>query len=250
MLEFLWRTVVLLSVVIALSPAATATQTPLRFCPEAAAKLKTDSDLAKAVRAAYGEPGATHDETCLYPLQMLRYADVDVLLTQNLAPESACHGCTADLSASVLRRVPGGFKHMRTFEAFGKTGTFGAVSSVSPVAISGDDGLAIESGGTFQGYTNATLDLYAFRRQGLVRLDPGAPLYIEGDNEGAQTDQSKAVSIDSAWSLAGGELVIDYRVSDGRGQRQTRTVWTVGDTQLTLKSGAAPKEMARAVGGE
>jgi hypothetical protein len=235
---------------IAASPAAASSQPPPPLCPEAAAKLKSDADLAQALRAAYGDPGAGHDEACLYPLQILRYADVDVLLTQNLAPETACHGCEADLSASVLKRVPGGFKCVRTFEAFGKSGTFGAVASVSAIAIGGDDGLAIESGGTFQGYTSVALDLYAFRRAGLVRLDSGGPLYLEGDNAGAETDRGKTVSIDSAWSLSGGELVVDYRVTDSRRQRQSRAVWTVGDAQLTQKSGAAPKEMAHAVGSE
>jgi len=247
--KFLMQTGLLLGA-IALSPALAGTQPPLRLCEQAAARLKADSDLADAMRAALGEPGVGHDEFCLYPLQLLRYADVDVLLTQNLAPETACHGCTADLSAAVLRRIPGGFKHVRTFDAFGKTGTFGAVSSISPIAIGGDDGLAIESGGTFQGYTSVALDLYAFRRQGLVRVDAGGPLYLEGDDGGAQTDSTKAVSIDSAWSLAANELVIDYRISDSRGLRQTRAVWAVEDTRLTLKSGAIPKEMAHAVGSE
>jgi hypothetical protein len=130
-------------------------------------------------------------------------------------------------------------------------GSNGAVSSISPIAIGADDGLAIESGGSFQGYTNTTLDLFAFRRQGLVHLDAGGPLYLEGDNGGAETDQSKAISVESAWSLgATGELVVDYKITDGRGQRQARAVWTVGDTQLTLKSGAVPKEMAHAVGAQ
>jgi hypothetical protein len=247
--RFLKPTVFLLGA-IALSPALASAQPPLRLCEQAAAKLKSDSDLADATRAAFGDPGVGHDEFCLYPLQVLRYADVDVLLTQNFAPETACHGCVADLSAAVLRRIPGGYKHVRTFEAFGKTGTFGAVASVSPIAIGVDDGLAIESGGTFQGYTSLTLDLYAFRRQGLVRLDAGGPLYLGGDDGGAQTDSSKAVTIDSAWSLAANELAIDYRVSDSRGLRQSRTVWTVEETRLALKSGAIPKEMAHAVGSE
>ncbi len=49
---------------------------------------------------------------------------------------------------------------------------------------------------------------------------------------------------------ANGELVVDYRITDNHGQRQTRAVWAVGDTQLTLKSGAIPKEMGRATGAE
>jgi hypothetical protein len=249
MLRLLRPTTPLLAFTLTLSPAC-AGDAPLRFCQDAAAKLKADSDLAQAAHAAFGQPGFTKDETCRYPLQVVRFADVDVLLSQSQAPETACHGCEAELSATVLRRIPGGFKSVRTFEAFGKMGSNGTVASISPIAIGADDGLAIEAGGTFQGYSNTALDLFAFRRQGLVHLESGGPLYLAGDNGGAENDPNKAITVDSAWSLANGELTIEYRIADGRGQRQARAVWTVGDTQLTLKSGAVPKEMARAVGSE
>ena len=136
-----------------------------RYCRSVAARLKADSDLAAAARAAFGEPQATEDDACLYPLQLLRYADVDVLVSQTGEPGEACHGCEASLSATVLKRVPGGYKRARSFDGFAKGGTFGAVASVTPIAIGGDDGIAIESGGLFQGYASSALDLYAFRRR-------------------------------------------------------------------------------------
>jgi hypothetical protein len=242
------RTVLLVASVVALSPAFAAGQASLRVCQQAVATLKSDSNLADALRAAFGEPGFTEDEDCLYPLQVLRFADVDVLVTQNLAPETACQTCEADLSATVLKRIPGGFKSVRTFVAFGKTGT---ATSIAPITIGGDDGLAIESSGTNTGYVMTTLALYAFRRQGLVELDAGGPLYIAGDNSGAATDESKAVTVDAAWSLAANnELTIDYRVSEGGAEHQSRAVWTAGEAKLTPKSGGVPKEMARAVGEE
>ena len=101
-----------------------------QYCRSVAAKLKADSDLAAAARAAFGQPQATDDEACLYPLQLLRYADVDVLVSQIGEPGDACHGCEATLSATVLKRVPGGYKRARSFDAFAKGGTFGAVASV------------------------------------------------------------------------------------------------------------------------
>jgi hypothetical protein len=235
--------------VFALAPAAAA-DAPLRYCRSVAAKLKTDGALAAAARASFGQPEATDDETCLYPLQLLRYADVDVLVSQNGEPGEACHGCEASLSATVLKRVPGGYKRARSFDAFAKGGTFGAVASVTPIAIGGDDGIAIESGGLFQGYASSALDLYAFRQRGLVPLDAGAPLIIAGDNSGAETDASKTIEIESAWSLAGGELTVDYRVTDAHGKRDSRAVWSVGETALTLRSGAPPKELAKATGQE
>ncbi|MBV8663777.1 MAG: hypothetical protein JO107_11800 [Hyphomicrobiales bacterium] len=244
-------TILLLGVAVAASPAHAGASPSPPFCQSAAAKLKGDGDLAQAVRTAFGAPTFTNEEKCVYPLQTLRYADVDVLVTENLDPQQANHGSEGDLSAVALKRIPGGFKRLRSFEAFGQTGSFGAVASIAPIAIGGDDGIAIEAGDRWQGYTVVTLELYAFRRQGLVRLDSdAAQLYLMSDNEGAETDAAKVVTIDSAWSLSAGELTIDYRVSDARGKRQSRAVWTVGETQLTLKSGAIPSEMTRAVGSE
>jgi len=242
-------TVIALGFAFALALAAAA-DAPLSYCRSVAAKLKADGALAAAARASFGQPEATDDETCLYPLQLLRYADVDVLVSQTGEPGEACHGCGASLSATVLKRVPGGYKRARSFDAFAKGGTFGAVASVTPIAIGGDDGIAIESGGLFQGYASSALDLYAFRQHGLVHLDAGAPLIIAGDNSGAETDAGKTIEVESAWSLAGGELTIDYRVTDARGKRDSRAVWSVGETALTLKSGTPPKELARATGRE
>jgi hypothetical protein len=73
---------------------------------------------------------------------------------------------------------------------------------------------------------------------------------IAGDNRGAETDAGKTIEVESAWSLAGGELTIDYRVTDARGKRDSRAAWSFGDTTLTLKSGAPPKELAKATGQE
>ena len=233
-----------------LSSPAAAADGPQRYCRSVPANLKSNSDLAAAARAAFGQPQATDDETCLYPLQLLKYADVDVLISQNGEPGEGCHGCEADLSATVLKRVPGGYKKARTFASFGQGGSHGAVAAITAIAIGGDDGMAVESGGTFQGYTLSALDLYAFRKTGLVRLDPGATLLLAGDNSGVDDDASKAIVVDSAWSLAGDELMIDYRVSDARGKRDGRAVWSVGETTLTLKSGAPPKELAKAAGQE
>jgi hypothetical protein len=154
------------------------------------------------------------------------------------------------LSATVLKRIPGGYKRARNFDDFAKGGTFGAVADVAPIAIGGDDGIAIESGGTFQGYTSSALELYAFRPRGLVALATGAPLIVAGDNSGAETDASKTIEVESAWSLVGGELTIDYRVTDPRGKRDSRAVWSVGESALTLKSGDPPKELAKAAGQE
>src|SRR5690348_17491443 len=133
MLPFLGLTALLLGTVTLPSSAFASEQPTLPLCKQAADVLKDDSDLDDATRAAFGEPGSTQEETCLYPLQVLRYADVDVLVTQNLAPDTVCSTCQGDLSATVLKRIPGGFKRVRTFDAFGKTGGHGVVASISAI---------------------------------------------------------------------------------------------------------------------
>ena len=69
-----------------------------------------DPTFIESKREGVGErqvpaPQATDDETRLCPLQLLRYADVDVLVGQTGEPGEARHGCEADLSATVLKRA-------------------------------------------------------------------------------------------------------------------------------------------------
>ena len=59
-------------------------------------------------------------------------------------------------------------------------------------------------------------------------------------------NSSKVVHVDAAWSLVGGELTIDYLVIDSGRKRASRAIWTLGETQATLKSGGPPPEIARA----
>ena len=68
------------------------------------------SNAPAATRAAFGAPQATDDETRLCPLQLLRYTDVDVLVGQTGEPGEARHGCEADLSATMLKRAPSGYR--------------------------------------------------------------------------------------------------------------------------------------------
>ena len=229
------------------SSAGAAGDRPQKFCASLAKDLKTDDDLAAAARAVFGVPGFADDaEDCLYPVQTIRYGDVDVLLWQARAPEEGCQSCMTDLNATVLKRVPGGYKNVRTFEAFSQTGGRGGIAAAWPVPIAGDDGLAIENDDWAQGYDFVTLGLYAFRSGGLVGLTPKDDFLIGYDNEGAEADASKVVHVDAAWSIEGGELTIDYRVADIGGKRSARAVWTLGETQATLKSGGPPPEIARA----
>ena len=56
-------------------------------------------------------------------------------------------------SAYFLARQGGGLKLVKKTIDFGQTGTFGYPGDISPIRIGHDDGIAIESGGTFQGHS-------------------------------------------------------------------------------------------------
>ncbi len=144
---------------------------PQKFCTSAAKDLKGDGDLAVAARAVFGQPGFTDNELdCLYPVQVIRYG-ASTRRCPRTAPQRMGSVRQTNLNATALKRIPGGYKGLRTFEAFGETGNRGSISAAWPVQIGGDDGLAIENYSSAQGYLFISLGLYAFRCQGLVDLD-------------------------------------------------------------------------------
>ena len=225
---------------------------PSKFCKSVASarELKPTTELARAAAVAFGAPGFDAEDTgCIYPFALLRYGDVDVLLSQDIAPESGRIADAPDLSATVLRRVPDGWRRVKTFDAFGKGASGASTPGATAITIGGDDGIAMESGSVDQGYVFLTLELYAFRRQGLVRLDAGGTLYLAASDNGAVGD-AQATDVTAAWSIdAPNELAIDYVIADAKGKRLARAVWQIGDTGLTLKSGAPPKELKHMMGG-
>jgi hypothetical protein len=225
---------------------------PAKFCKSVASarELKPTTELARAAAAAFGAPGFDAEDTdCIYPFALLRYGDVDVLLSQDIAPESGRIADAPDLSATVLRRVPNGWRRVKIFNSFGKGASGVSTPSATAITIGGDDAIAMEGGSVDQGYAFLTLELYAFRRQGLIRLDAGGTLYLAASDNGAVGD-SQATDVTAAWSIdAPNELAIDYVIGDAKGKRQARAVWQIGDTGLTLKSGAPPKELKHMMGG-
>ena len=188
------RSLVVLAALIFAASSAVAGQ-PAAFCAAAKKPVDADPRLAAAVAAAFGKVMFNAaGEDCLYPLQVLRYATADVLVVQAGEPGQACHGCGAPLSAHVLRRVDDGFKIVRRYPKFATLGTFGAVGNISAVEIGGDDGMAIESGGMFQGYSFSAVDFFAFHAGQLVSLND-TPIMIDADNGGAVTDPDKTIEV-------------------------------------------------------
>ncbi len=223
------------------------------FCVAAKKPVEADPRLAAAVAAAFGRATfKSTGEDCLYPLKALHYASADVLLVQAGEPGQACHGCAAPLSAYVLRRVDDGLKTVARFPRFATLGTFGAVGEISAVEIGGDDGMAIESGGMFQGYGFSGVDFYAFHAGQLVRLNATPPIALGGDNSGAVVDPDKAVEVTAKWFIDPADetvVVVDYRIKARGAAREERVEWRLKGTSLVLAHGRVPPEVSPASGG-
>ncbi len=225
---------------------------PAAFCAAAKQPVDADPRLAAEVAAVFGEPAfKAASEDCLFPLKVLRYAGADVLVVQTGEPGEGCHGCGAVLSAYVLRRVKDGLKTVARFREFASLGTDGAVGDISPVEIDGDDGVAIVSGGTFQGYSSTAVDFYAFHAGQLVSVNQ-TPIIIAADDTGAETDPRKAIEVTARWFFDPADktaLVVDYKIRARGASRVERAVWRLQGTSLVLSRGRVPPEASAASGG-
>ena len=225
---------------------------PTAFCAAAKEPVDADLKLAAAVAAVFGKATfKATGEDCLYPLRVLRYASADVLVVQAGEPGEGCHGCAAVLSAYVLQRVNGGLKTVARFHEFASLGTHGAVEDISPIEIVGDDGMAIESVGTFQGYTSTVVDFYAFHAGRLIGLNPTS-IVLAANNSGAETDPSKAIEATATWFFDPADktaLVVDYKIEAHGASRVERAIWRLKGTSLVLSRGHVLPEISAASGG-
>lgn len=222
------------------------------FCAAAKKAVEAEPLLAAAVAATFGKATfKATGEDCVYPLKVLHYTTADVLIVQAGEPGQACHGCGAPLSAYVLRRFDDGFKLVRAFRKFATLGTSGSIEDISPVEIGGDDGMAIESGGTFQGYTFTAVNFFAFDASQLVNLN-NAPIITAADNSGAVVDADKTIEVTAKWSIRPEDktaLVVDYEIKAHGATRVERVVWSLQGTSLLLSHGRVPPEVSEASGG-
>jgi hypothetical protein len=111
--------------------------------------------------------------------------------------------------------------------------------------------MAIESGGTFQGYTSTGVDFYAFHAGQLVSLN-STPIVIYADNSGASTDSSRAIEATATWFFDPADkavLVVDYKIQARGASRVERVVWRLQGTSLVLSRGHIPPEVSAASGG-
>lgn len=217
------------------------------FCAAARSHVDGDPKLSDAVRQVFGQPvynvPSRQDAACLYPLKVLRYGTADVLLTIGNEPGQACHGCSASLSAYVLARTGGGLKLVNKAIDFGQAGTFGSPGDISPIRIGRDDGIAIESGGTFQGHASTVLDFYAFHGGRVVHVDAEPRVSLSASDGGAVGDDGPTTEVSGSWVIppeATDTLRVDYKVTVGRRRSAASATWRLIGPRWVLSAGALP----------
>jgi hypothetical protein len=217
--------------------------------------VSQDTLLSEAVAKVFGKPfysvGEGEFRECVYPLQVLRFPTADVLLTMGNALGDSCHGCGARLTAYVLKREAGDLRLVARFVDFAEVGTFGSPGAISPVQIGPDDGIAIEHGGTFQGYTSSILDLYAFHKARAVRVTQGERIPLSANNGGAVTDPKRAIEVDASWTIdptTHTRLSVTYGIKTWGRTSRASAEWMLRGGRFVMTKGTVPPEVLTAGG--
>ena len=132
-----------------------------------------------------------------------------------------------------------------------RSGRSARLTTFPPIEIGGDDGMAIKSGGMFQGYSSAGVDFFAFHAGQLISLNR-APITLADDNSGAILDPDKTVEVNAKWFLDPADnaaVVVDYQIKAHGAKRAERVVWRLQGTSLILFHGHVPPEVLPNFGG-
>ena len=89
---------------LALFPAPSKSEAIRPFCAAAEKDVSSDSRLSEAVKVVFGSPEySSQNEECIYPLQVLRYSDADVLFASGNAPGELCSSASSISPRSAAR---------------------------------------------------------------------------------------------------------------------------------------------------
>lgn len=195
---------------------ARAADAPLQLplCPDWSQNVETDIVLWQALEAAY--PSAkvnVEDEepsrlSCLFPYKLLHYDKLAVLITLAGEPGEACHGCSAKVSAVFLQRDGGALKITGRHDGFTEAGTFGDLMAIDSFRLGSQDGLLVEAGGTFQGYSSSALIPFLIRSGRMEPLGPENGISSGDSNCGVRDGSCRSVS--GFWHAEGRRFVIRY----------------------------------------
>ncbi|KFG69930.1 hypothetical protein [Microvirga sp. BSC39] len=217
----------------------------LPLCPDWSQNVETDIGLWQALEAAYpsvtvaAEVDESSRTSCLFPDKLLRYHNVEVLITLAGEPGKDCHGCPAQLSAVFLKRDGRVLKPVGRHKNFAETGTFGNVISLGSFEFGSRQGMVIEGGGTFQGYTTTVFVFYAIKNRRLRQIGPKNGISSGDSNCGAIMDEGPCRDVIGEWQVEGDRLKIRYSgVREDRTRISGTVVYRFKGDALILLSGA------------
>jgi hypothetical protein len=142
-----------------------------------------------------------------------------------------------------LVRTEGRLRVSWTQRDFVEAGTWGDPGTLSKARIGPDEGFVLESGGTFQGYTQSDLQAFVFREGRVVHLAPEEGIPTARSDCGASFDEDSCMEVGATWKFdAEGRLQVEYRGrnADGTKLRERVRYERRGDA-LVVVSGNVPE---------
>ncbi|MBZ6076095.1 hypothetical protein [Microvirga puerhi] len=206
---------------------AWAEDVPQQLCPGSAASMAGETLLQNALKAAYpnlperrDDPDESDPEACVYPYQANTFGNTVVLFTLSQKPGEDCHGCGAKISADFLRRDKDRLVPIARHREFGESGSWGDLTAITPVRAGSDDGIGVEGGGTFQGETYSSLQIFIFRDGQARAISPENGIILSQSDCDAVPHGKPCTDISGTWKMEpAGRVTVSYR-----GRRNGRTL--------------------------
>jgi len=147
------------------------------------------------------------------------------------------------LSADLLARDGSRLRPISRQEAFAEIGTFGSIASLRPFRLGAREGLVIEGGGTFQGYSSGVYAVFVLRNGRMKEVSPENGISSGDSNCGAKVDDQPCRDVTGEWQVRDERLNIRYSgVREDRSRIDGRVTYELRDEALVLVSG---DELAR-----
>lgn len=214
------------------------------FCKEAEQHVASDRLLRQTVAAVFGrvdyESSENVDSDCIEPLQVFRFPNVIVLITN--VPGSRCFACSAHLSAYMFSRGRRGLHLIAKHEGFAEFGSSGSPGKLTPIRFAGNNALVATIVNAHHGSSEELISFFIFR--GGRVLDVGGPGVLS-------TDDGQTVSVTGEWMVGrvqSHKLVVDYKISKFGTTRNERVVWGLHGQHLRIERGHEPPELIKALG--
>lgn len=200
-----------------------------------------DPRLERAASALFGAgPLSDNEDLCETPVHFAAFEDGAALVTMRGTPGKGCHGCSADLSFHTLGVAGDGYVVLQSFPQVISAGTFGDPGSFSTLRIRNMNAVAIEHGGTFQGYSYGVADFVLFGEDGPVAVKQEPVLCLSRSDGGARLEESPdVVEIEGAWRLnaAGDGLIVTQKSLTPSRERVMVSSWRFAGDELRLDGG-------------